>query len=303
MKSRNFVGIVLFMALLLLNCTNDNTDGTNSTGRLTVQLTDAPFPYDLVAEANVTVFKIDARQKSGDEMEDESSDETDGNDDDEMDDNYPFIVLMEQEIDVNLLDLTNGVTEQLADIEVPTGTYDLIRVYVKGINVVLTDGRTFDLKVPSGEQTGIKIFVKPAITVSGGLSTDLLLDFDVSRSFIAKGSIKKVDGITGFNFKPVIKACNLSTAGTLKGTITTIEDEMAVSLEGAQISVFAADTLNTTGFSDVDGNYAIMGLEAGTYEVFAELEGYVPSDTLEIQINAANNTVQDFVLEIESTTD
>src|SRR5690606_40644847 len=133
-------------------------------------LTDAPFPHDLVVEANVTIFKIDARNiamESDTETEGEMADET----------GSLFTVLMEQEIEVNLLNLTNGITETLVDTEVPNGTYDLVRVYVKGINVVLTDGTTYDLKVPSGEQTGIIIFIKPGITVAGNLCTDLLLIF------------------------------------------------------------------------------------------------------------------------------
>src|SRR5690606_192861 len=115
---------------------DDNDSGSGSdTGRMTIQMTDAPFPHNLVAEANVTIFKIEARntdEKPNTEEEGEMADNT----------GSPFIVLMEQEIEVNLLDLTNGITENLVDTEVPVGTYDLVRVYVKGINVVLTDGTT-----------------------------------------------------------------------------------------------------------------------------------------------------------------
>ena len=115
------------------------------------------------------------------------------------------------------------------------------------------------LDAPSGSQSGIKIFIKPELSVSGGLTSDLLLDFDVSSSFVQKSD--------GFNFKPVIKASNLSIAGTLLGTITTIEQDTIVGVDGAQVAVFIADTLNTTTFSDVDGGYTLMGLEAGSYTV------------------------------------
>jgi len=290
------------MALIIMSCSDGEGSGSaEGTGTLSVQLTDAPFPYELVAEANVTIYKVEARQvdnddDSDDDMNDDSSDDTDDSSDD---DNYPFITLMEDEIDVNLLELTNGLTQQLAEIDVPAGSYDLIRVYVKGVNVVLTDGTVYDLKVPSGDASGIKVFVDPAITVTSGLSSDLLLDFDVSKSFVAKGNLNTPAGLNGFNFKPVIKASNLSTAGTLSGNVSTVEEEVAVALEGAQISVFAADTLNTTSFSDVDGNYAILGLEAGMYEVVAELDGYLVSDTLDVQIDAANITTQDFILEVD----
>lgn len=293
MKIKFFPGLLMAFALTFINCSDDTNSNTDGTGKLTVQLTDAPFPFDMVAEANVTVFKLEARNK---DSEDGALDENTDSDMDDDGEGSPFITLMEEEMNVNLLELTNGVTEQVASIDVPVGTYDLLRIYVKGVNVVLTDGRTFDLKVPSGEQTGIKVFIKPGITVAGGLSADLLLDFDVSRSFVAKGNIKNIDGINGFNFKPVIKVSNLSTAGSLTGNVNTLEEEMQVALEGAQISVLAADTLNTSGFSDADGNYTIMGLEAGSYKVFAELEGYVKSDTVDVEIAVANKTIQDFQL-------
>ena len=296
MKTYKVLGLMLSLLFIVSSCSESDTSNQEA-GRLSLRLTDAPFPYDLVAEANVTVFKVEARraEDAEEEMTTEKDDEMD-----EDEENSPFIVLMEEEIPVNLLDLTNGNTMLLADLEVPQGTYDLVRVYVRGINVVLTDGRTIDFKVPSGEQTGIKVFIKPGITVVGGLSSDLLLDFDVSRSFVAKGNTKRVDGITGFNFKPVIKASNLSTAGTLMGKVSSLEEELEMALEGAQISILAADTLNTSGFSDIDGNYAIMGLEAGSYKAFAELEGYRSSDTVEVTISAANKSVQDFLLEKEA---
>lgn len=292
MRTKIFSIVFSLAFLMFIGCSEDDNNGNNgdATGRLSIQLTDAPFPFDLVAEANVTIFKVDARL-------------SDDDDDDEMDDDESessFVTLMEEEITVNLLDFTNGVTEELADVEVPAGTYDLIRVYVKGVNVVLTDERSFDLTVPSGEQTGIKIFIDPGLTVAGGLSSDLLLDFDVSQSFVAKGSTNSVDGITGFNFKPVIKASNLSTAGTLSGIVATMDGETTVPLENAQISVLDTnEEAVTSGATNVDGAYAIMGLEAGTYKVFSSMNGYVTSDTLEVEIVAANKTMQDFLLEAE----
>ena len=286
MKTRSLF-VLLFTALMLVfSCSDENNTG-GDTGKLIVQLTDAPFPHDLVAEANVTIFKIEARYKAdildydmeGTIMEDEED--------------SPFIVLMEEEIQVNLLELTNGVTETLLNTDVPVGTYDLIRVYVKGVNVVLEDGTTYDLKVPSGEQTGIKIFIKPGLTVNGGLTADLLLDFDVSKSFVAKGNIK---AISGFNFKPVIKACNRSTTGTLKGLITESVDDVIVGVEGAQVAIFADDTLITTTFTAVDGGYIVMGLDAGMYRVAVEKEGYEMQTVEGIEITVANKTELDFEL-------
>jgi len=296
MKIKNLF-IAFFASLLFFMGCSDENDSQNDMGKLTVQLTDAPFPHDLVAEANVTIFKIDARNKGSEmEMDEEMEAETDSND--EENDNSPFVTLMEEEIEVNLLELINGNTETLVNTDVPVGTYDLIRVYVKGVSIVLTDGATFDLKVPSGEQTGIKVFLKPGLVVIGGLSADLLLDFDVSKSFIPKGNRNDFSGITGFNFKPVIKACNKSTSCTLSGLIYTTLEETQVGLGGAQIEIYAADTLNTTTSSDDMGAYRVLGLTAGTYDVVVTLEGYETNSAEDIQISAANITAQDFEMMI-----
>ena len=279
----------IILALLFFSSCSEDLNKESDTGRLTVQLTDAPFPYDLISEANITIFKIEARLQEG-SMEEEDPEEQEGGN--------SFIVLSEEEREVNLIELVNGLTETIVDIDVPVGSYDLIRIYVKGVNVVLTDGTKFDLKVPSGEQTGIKVFIDPSILVSGELSADLLLDFDVSRSFIPKGSSKDVSGIIGFNFKPVIKASNLTTAGTLSGLVSTIEDEESIGLEGATVTVFETGTLDPimTAPTDDNGNYTIMGLVAGSYDVMVELEGYETQTAEEITIVAGNKIIQDFDL-------
>jgi len=290
MKFNIFSVVLIAFSALFISC-SDNNDSNSNYGKLSVQLTDAPFPHDLVAEANVTIFKVDARYKGDLQLDDQAIDSADTTI--ETQQGKPFVVLMENEIQVNLLELTNGVTKTLVDADVLVGTYDLIRVYVKGINIVLTNGMTYDLNVPSGSQTGIKIFIKPGLVVHGGLTSDLLLDFDVSKSFVAKGGGLN---ITGFNFKPVIKASNMSTAGTLMGMITEIIEETSVGVEGAQVAVFVADTLNTTTFSDIDGGYMIMGLDAESYTVEVEKEGYIMQTAEDVQINAANKTIQDFEL-------
>ena len=286
----------LFVLLLLFGSCSDGDDTSRGEGTLNVLLTDAPFPYESVAEANVTVFKVEARRADAEGMEDADAASEGSGTDESMDgmgdpgDGSPFVVLMEEEVAVNLLDLTNGVTEQLASVDIPVGTYDLVRVYVKGVNVVLTDGRTFDLKIPSGAQSGIKVFIKPGIQVVGGLSADLLLDFDLSRSFVARGGTQLAE-INGFNFKPVVKASNMSTAGTLKGQVfTTPAEGDPVGLEGVTVGIYQNEEMITSALTDADGNYMVMGLEAGEYSVLAEKEGYSPVEAGPFTIVAANRT-------------
>ena len=290
MKFRILIFSCIAAVLFVVGCSNDAN--TSDTGRLVVQLTDAPFPHDLVSEANVTIYRIEARMKGNenDDMMEDSEMENDSMDDNE-EGNSPYLTLMEEDVDVNLLELTNGITETLVDAEVPAGMYDLLRIYVKGVNVVLVDGTTFDLTVPSGAQTGIKVFIHPPLVVEGGLTADLLLDFDVSRSFVKRGNSG------GFNFKPVIKASVLSTSGTIAGLVSTMQDSTSVGLEGAQVSLIAADTVNTTTFTDASGMYMLMGVEGGTYDVMVDLEGYMSETAEAVNVVPANKTTVDFELD------
>jgi len=279
MKLKTLSILIVAIAFAMVSCNTKDSE-TKGTGTLNIKLTDAPFPVDLVEEANVTISKIDARQLI------EATDTTD--------ESSSFVVLSEDELSFNLLDLTNGVTADIANAEVPAGTYDLIRLKITSASIVLKDGRTFDLKVPSGSSSGLKIFIKPAVVVAGGLSADLLLDFDVSRSFVAQGSIMKPETIHGFIFKPVIKAINNTFAGSLKGMVT---DTASVGIDGAMISVYAADTLNTTTFADTVGNYTVLGLSAGSYKVTAEADGYLSSTAEGVDVIPGNTTTLDFELE------
>ena len=98
-----------------------------------------------------------------------------------------YTTILETEVSANLLDLTNGVTENLASVEIPAGSYDQVRVYVSDASIVLKNGTDYDLTVPSGASTGIKVFINPDIEVVGGLTAELLLDVNVSQSFIPLG--------------------------------------------------------------------------------------------------------------------
>ncbi|MBI9064202.1 MAG: DUF4382 domain-containing protein [Marinilabiliaceae bacterium] len=269
--------LVVF-AFIFTSCSSDDNDAVSTTGKLKIQLTDAPFPTDLVAEANVIIDKIEIREKNEDN------------------EGRPFITLSEEVQEFNLLDLTNGVTASLVDLEIEVGSYDLIRLYVAEASVKLNDGTEFDLTIPSGAQTGIKVFIDPSIQVAGGLTTDLLLDFDVSKSFVPQGGNDSPEGIKGFHFKPVIKASNLSTAGRLIGAVNDAE---SVAIDGAQISIIAADTVYTTTFTGEDGGYAVLGIEAGNYGVEFAKEGYQTVTVESVEIVAGNATTQNAELTAE----
>ena len=265
--------LAIIVIILFSGCSKSiNEDGI---GRLLIKVTDAPFPIDNIESATVTITKVELR-KAGDCI-------PDGN---------PFIVVSENPMDFNLLELRNGVTADLADIEIPAGTYNLVRLYVDQASLVLKDGGSFDVKVPSGKQTGIKIFVRPEVTVAGGLTSELLIDFDLSRSFIMRGNPDKPSGINGFIFKPVLRAVNNSTAGRIEGTVT---DTVNLKIADAEIWV-EKDSVIATSYTDDTGRYAIIGIPAGTYSVYTTKENYDTVCYTGVKVIEGNRTIQDFVL-------
>ena len=82
-------------------------------GRLVVNITDAPFPVEFIESAEVTITKVEIR-KAGDGIPDGT----------------PFSVIWEGSEVFNLLELRNGIVDELLDLEIPAGEYDLIRLYV-----------------------------------------------------------------------------------------------------------------------------------------------------------------------------
>jgi hypothetical protein len=272
-----FLSPILFF-FILLGC--DNSVDNSNTGTLSIKLTDAPFPIDLVSEANVTINMIEVRKDQS---------ESEGN---------PFLVLSEDEFSYNLLELQNGITADLVEIEVPVGAYNLVRLYVSKADIILKDEKVYNLKVPSGDETGIKIFVEPSITVVGGLTTELILDFDVGQSFVVQGDPFTPSGINGFIFTPVIRAANVSTSGSIEGTVL---DDEPKALENAEVWI-EIDGKICSSFTNKEGYYKFSNIPAGTYTVNATKNSATPYETVsieDVEVIAGNMTQIDDIILIQ----
>jgi hypothetical protein len=281
-KANLLLGVLSIMVILFsFGCKDNNNENEYyQKGHLVIRLTDAPFPIDMIDAATVHIIKVEVRKVTeGDQ------------------DGYPFIPLeLELTDPVNLLDLRNGVTAKLVEAEIEPGMYDLIRVYVDEAGLTVKGGGDYNIKVPSGAQTGIKIFLEPALKVAGGLTSDVLLDFSLEHSFVLKGNMDTPAGIKGFNFKPVIKAVNNTVDGTLEGVITDADADTL--LQGASVWIEQDESEKASTLTDGDGYYAMGGVPAGFYNVIAALEGFY-NDTVEgVEIVEGNLTVQDLALTV-----
>lgn len=256
-------------ALLCAGCGDDP-----GRGRLKVLLTDAPFPFDMVASAEITVDAVNVH--------------VDAEDGDES----GWVNLPGAGGVYDLLDLQNGVTADLASAELPVGRVDQVRLVISEGTIELTDGRSFNLKIPSGSSSGLKVFPRPPIQVVENLTTELLLDVDVSRSFTSiPASPIKVDEIREFHFHPVLRVANMTTTGSLSGhvysNLDTPETEDDTPIDGAMIMATTSDDTTTTA-TNADGFYQILGLSAETWKVVASASGFAP-DSLEVDVVAGND--------------
>ncbi|HMB68062.1 MAG TPA: DUF4382 domain-containing protein [bacterium] len=275
------VGAVSFLGCSDGSLPGGAGSGSAATGTVRVHLTDAPYPFDLIESAEITIDRITAH------YEDEDAE--------------TVAVLGDELQTLDLMDLRNGVTATLVETEVPVGTIDELRLRVVDAVVTLIDGREFPLKVPSGQTSGLKAKADPAIVVVGDLTTDLLLDVDVSRSFLAiPASPRKVDDIRGFHFKPVVRVENLSTTGSVSGHVQSdggtgadLTDDVA--LAGATVTASLDGTDYTTA-TDAEGFYRILGLPEGAYLVTASADAHQP-DGLSVSVFPGNDSGNvDFLL-------
>lgn len=156
----------------------------------------------------------------------------------------------------------------------------------------MTDQRIFELKVPSGEQTGIKLKISPDIVVDSLVNSEILLDFDLSKSFVLNGNTNKPDKIKGFKFKPVVRAVNYTTAGTIAGTV--INSDQTV-LENMEVWI-ESDTIVTTAFTNDKGIYGMLGIPEGTYSMYATGEGYDTAMHEVVEVFEGERMIKNFTL-------
>ena len=267
---------ILLTAAFLLSlgaCNEIFNNSGDGDGRVVIKITDDPFDISYIESATVTITRVEIK-KVGDGI-------SDGN---------PFVTLSEDTLTIDLIDLRNGVTETLLDLDIPAGEYDMIRLYVAEAGLKLKDNDApYSVKVPSGSQTGIKMHIYPYLVVSDGLTSELLLDVDLSKSFVLRGNMHNNNG---FIFKPVIRAANMTTAGRIEGMV---KDTAKVKVKEAKVWI-TRDTTVATAFADTMGYYAIIGVPAGTYSIFATKEGYDTVKYENISVLAGSKTVRDFIL-------
>jgi hypothetical protein len=286
MKRRFFqLGLLLMVSALFgLTACQENSDSLEANkGRVVVKLTDAPFPIDLVDKALVTIDKIEIRKASDILIEEDEA-------------VNPFIVLSQQTQQFNLLDLRNGITADLLTMAIDTGKYDLIRLHVTEATMILKDGTPFKLKIPGN---GIKIKINQGLVVEGGVTNEVLMDFDVSKSFAIQGNIKAKNGITGFIFKPVVRVVSERKSSGISGKVV---DTKGAPIAQASVELIQGDTILTSSLTNEAGEYTMIGIPAGIFKMACTKEGFTTDNVTDVTVILKHKTIQNFELEAASTT-
>ncbi len=238
LKLRKFAGLLLAAVALtsFYSCSDDDDNNIeDDTARLTVRMTDAPGDYDAVfVEVEDVMIKAD--------LEDGEEGWTSlGN---------------VQAGTYDLLTLTGGVTQMLAEADVPTGHLGQIRLVLGNNNTVVINGESQPLSTPSAQQSGLKLQVNQEL--EAGEQYEFLLDFDVDQSIVTAGSSG------GFILKPVIRVSATADTGMIIGEV----HPSAVGGIGLQSVVRATNANNTvSAYTDANGAFVLNGVPAGTYQV------------------------------------
>lgn len=266
------VALLSLIGLLLGGCAGLTDDAAGS-NRVTVLLTDAP-----AAEAthlDVTFGRVDLVPEEG----------TGGG---------VVTVYDGDPVTIDVLSLTNGTTQELGQaVEAPDGTYGQVRFIVESATLRFCGDaeppacEDFDVFVPSGAQTGIKVDVEPPLVLAAGANQTLIVDFDVERAIV-----ETPPGSGNYLLKPTALRA-ISEAGAIAGSVVDAEGDP---LEGARIEVYPAGAAQTeenlvvATSSEADGSFAFIALLPGAYDLLVRLDGYEDVSVIDVPVEVGETT-------------
>ena len=257
--------IAIFVLTGLVSCEKDQISDGN--GRVVVKLTDAPFPHELVTQANIGITKVELKTATG-----------------------AYVTLFESSeehgVSYNMVELTNGATTdiEIADIEV--GTYVKCRVSIGSASVHFKNSSHIDMTVNAG--SSYETSIEPALIVEGGKISNILFDLDVNHSFNFHESaglpfgnwIESIENITGCDFEAHFRVCDLDETGQISGTVTV----NGVSAENCYVTVVVGNKEIAT-HTNHNGRYTFIGIVDGTYNVHVKTKNGEASSSIQVSNN------------------
>lgn len=265
MIKQMFYFIIFASTLLFTSCQKDEdivVDPGETSGKLVLEITDAPIDQPNVAAAFVTIadLKLDGQSITG------------------------F-----QKISINLLDLQNGVTQALGNITLPEKSYEKISLVLDhesdaqgnapGSYIQLIDSSKQALTSTMNE-----IETSYNFDIAQDSTTTLVLDFDLRKSIQLTNntdSTSQFSWTTTNNFNDALRIVNKEDASTIKGYCdkgnSTADHIVALLYEkGSFDNNTEIDTSNqavlfshaiTSALVQENGDYALHYINPGQYEI------------------------------------
>jgi hypothetical protein len=257
-------------AAALAACGGGGSDAgaAGATGSLRVALTDAPSCY---AHVYVTVQKVRVHQSAT------ASDSDAG---------WSELTLpAPQRID--LVNLSNGVLQELGTTPLPAGHYQQVRLVLADntasvggtvANAVQPNGGAETaLDTPSAMQSGLKL--RADFDVVAGQMADLVLDFDACKSIVQAGNSGK------FILKPVISVVPRIVSGVM-GYVTT-----TLSLSSTTVAAQQNGTTVRATAPDATGKFSIPYLQPGTYTLVVTSDGHATAVVTDVPAGTTTTVV------------
>lgn len=247
-KIAAYTALILALTFTLISCSDSPTDSTGNS-RIKLYLVDAPAALDSVI---IDVLRVEVHSS------------IDG-----------WVVVNDIPAKYDVLRLTNGSSVVLGDDFLPAGHYTQIRLILGNENYIYEDGVKYDLTVPSGQQTGLKLIHE--FTLLPDNLYELYLDFNADKSIHKTGSGK-------YMLKPTIRVQAVVTSGTISGQVLPVIANPII------WTTSSTDTITT--YTDSVGFFKLMCLPEGLYQVNIEPRdtNYLPKVITNVAVFPQQNT-------------
>ncbi len=185
---------------------------------------------------------------------------------------------------LNLLNLTNGVLEELGQTPLPVGKYTQLRLVLAendsanplANSVVPTGGAETALKTPSGQQSGVKANID--IDIAANQMADFVLDFNACKSIVTAGNSGQ------YLLKPVVTVVpRLVTGVSGFVSIDLANGSTTVSLQQGGVVVKATAP-------DATGRFLLQPVPAGNYTFVLSATGRTTQAITSVPVAAGTVT-------------
>lgn len=198
--------------------------------------------------------------------------------------------------EIDLLKLQDGVTTALAELsQLPVGTYKQTRLMLSEASpprVVDSDGVEHQLKIPSADQTGLKIVSDFSIEENKPLT--LVIDFDVRKSLKITGSGNGNGKSNGksegkYMMKPVLRMVAEDAAGSISAKRNSGDVVCLYNVGYKKDENSDCDNAVTSAIAK-NGAFKAAFLPPGKYDIRVHQKSGATQDVDGVEVVAGKNT-------------